>query len=225
MRRSFFSGFILLALTACDLWSVSHQTNPVLPQIPTQTPGLNTATPVILLPPTFPTQLAVSETPFLGSAFTSTSTGMGSLTPSETITPEIMVATLTSEPIQLVAIEILGCNTSIDISHGMGEVTNAYVTMFNRGNTDLTNFCGLLRALDEDRSHPDKQVCLPVLQSNHKVTLKLTVDSAYQQDTLIQVDAISNDVVLLRVDKPSCTDISLLGGEPADLGVAVPIQP
>jgi hypothetical protein len=106
----------------------------------------------------------------------------------------------------------------------MGEVTNAYVTVKNTGTADLPNTCALLRAIDEDREHPDKKVCVPNLPVGNQVNLKLTVDSVYQQDTIIQVDASSDDVLLLRVDKPSCTDISLFGGAPSDLGVVKPIQ-
>ena len=122
------------------------------------------------------------------------------------------------------AVDILGCNTSIDITHGMGEVTNAYVTVKNTGSVDLPNTCALLRAIDEDREHPDKKVCVSNLPALNQVTLKLTVDSAYKQNTAIQVDAASNDVLLLRVDKLSCTDIGLFGGAPPDLGVIKPIQ-
>lgn len=106
----------------------------------------------------------------------------------------------------------------------MGEVTNAYVTVKNTGNVDLPNTCSLLRALDEDREHPDKKICVPNLPVQNQVTLKLTVDSVYQQSTIIQVDTSSNDVLLLRVDRQSCTDIGLFGGEPTDLGVIKPTQ-
>jgi hypothetical protein len=124
-----------------------------------------------------------------------------------------------------VAVDILGCNTSIDITHGMGEVTNAYVTVKNTGTVDLPNTCALLRAIDEeDREHPDKKVCVANLPVRNQVTLKLTVDSVYQQNTVIQVDTSSNDVLLLRVDKPSCTDIGLFGGAPSDVGVIKPIK-
>lgn len=106
----------------------------------------------------------------------------------------------------------------------MGEVTNAYVTMKNTGTIDLPNACALLRAIDEDREHPDKKVCVTNLPTEHQVTLKLTVDSVFKQNTVIQVDASSSDVLLLRLDKPSCTDIGLFGGAPSDLGVVKPIQ-
>jgi hypothetical protein len=107
----------------------------------------------------------------------------------------------------------------------MGEVTNAYVTLKNTGTVDLPNTCALLRAIDEDREHPDKKVCVTNLPAQYQVTLKLTVDSAYQQNTVIQVDTTSDEVLLLRVDQPSCTDIGLFGGAPSDLGVIKPIEP
>jgi hypothetical protein len=107
----------------------------------------------------------------------------------------------------------------------MGEVTNAYVTLKNTGTVDLPNACGFLRAIDEDREHPDKKVCVSNLPAQHQVILKLTVDSTYRQDTVIQVDALSNEVVLLRIDRQSCRDISLFGGAPSDVGVVKPLQP
>jgi hypothetical protein len=51
------------------------------------------------------------------------------------------------------------------------------------------------------------------------------VDSTYKQSTIIQVDVSSNDILLLRVDKQSCTDISLTGGAPTEVGVVKPITP
>jgi len=106
----------------------------------------------------------------------------------------------------------------------MGEVTNAYVTVKNTGTVDLPNTCALLRAIDEGREHPNKKMCVANLPLQNQVTLKLTVDSTYKQNTVIQVDTSSNDVLLLRVDKPSCTDIGLFGGAPSDVGVIKPIQ-
>ena len=105
----------------------------------------------------------------------------------------------------------------------MGEVTNAYVTVKNTGTVDLANACGLLRAKDEDREHPDKKVCIPNLPAQNQVTLKLTVDSAYKEETIIQVDVLSNEIILLRVDKQSCRDIRPFGGAPGDVGVVKPI--
>jgi hypothetical protein len=132
---------------------------------------------------------------------------------------------MTSTPVQAVQVDIIGCNTSIDSTHGMGEVTNVLVTVKNTGTIGLSNLCSLLRASDEDREHPDKKVCVTELPPQNQVTFKLTVDTTYQQDTAIQVDTSSNDFLLLRVDKQSCTDIGLFGGEPADIGIIKPIEP
>jgi hypothetical protein len=173
---------------------------------------------LIIQPPTF----NASVTPVVTSV---PPTAASSETPTATASPTSIQpsATNTFTAIQSIAVEILGCNTSIDIRNGMGEVTNAYVVLKNTGTVDLPNTCGLLRAKDEGREHPDKKVCVPNLPAQNQVTLKLTVDSTYKQDTVIQVDALSNDVVLLRVDRESCRDIKLFGGVPANVGVIEPI--
>ena len=210
---------IIFFLSACDAWGVSPQPFPVWTPIPSRTPGIITATPIILSP-TLVETIGPNVTVISPSSPTNTETP----SPVPTITPITPTETATSTPVQSVAVDILGCNTSIDITHGMGEVTNAYVTVKNTGTVDLPNTCALLRAVDEDREHPDKKVCIANLPMQNQVTFKLTVDSAYKQDTAIQVDASSNDVLLLRVDKISCTDIGLFGGAPTDLGLVKPIQ-
>ncbi len=209
---------LIFFISACDTWSVQPQPFPVWSPVPSRTPGVVTATPIILNLPFTATPGIIIITPFTP---TNTETPLPTLT-LEQITPS---STFTPAPIQSIAVDILGCNTSIDITHGMGEVTNAYITVKNTGNVDLPNTCALLRAIDEDRVHPDKQKCITNLPTQNQVTLKLTVDSAYKQDTVIQVDASSNSAILLRVDKPSCTDIGLFGGAPSDLDVIKPIQP
>jgi hypothetical protein len=120
-------------------------------------------------------------------------------------------------------VEVLGCNTSIDITHGMGEVTNAYVTLKNNTGSEITNMCTTLNALDEGRVHPDKTVCVPLLQHGSQVTLKLTVDSTYQQNTPIQVEVKSGDALLSRIGQASCTDIGLFAPAPGLLLTPVPI--
>lgn len=105
----------------------------------------------------------------------------------------------------------------------MGEVTNAYVTVKNNGTVGLPNTCALLRAIDEDREHPDKKRCVENLPIQNQVNLKLTVDSQYQVDTIIQVDITSKEIILLRLDQQSCRDIRLFGGAPPDDGVVKPI--
>jgi hypothetical protein len=207
-----------LLLSACIDFSVNPQPFPVWTAIPTRTPGIVTATPVIIFGTG--TSLPFTLTP-----------GVITITPSETATititdtPAPTVTIVTFTPVQAVDVTILGCNTGIDITHGMGEVTNAYVTVKNTGNTDLPNTCALLRAIDEGREHPDKKRCVDNLPLGNQVTQKLTVDSTYKESTIIQVDVSSNDILLLRVDKQSCTDISLSGGAPSGVGVIGTITP
>jgi hypothetical protein len=108
----------------------------------------------------------------------------------------------------------------------MGEVTNAFVTLQNTGNVDLPNTCGLLRAVDEGRPHPDKTKCVDNLPAGYQVTLKLTVDSTFKQSTIIQVDASSADILLMRVDQQSCTNLDLPGATiPGEIGIIKPIAP
>ena len=217
MKKIFTFIMLTFLIGACDTWSVQPQPFPVWSPVPSRTPGVVTATPIILtLPFTQPI------TPSIPAPVTLTNTETPS--PTATLTAILPTDTPTTALIQSVTVDILGCNTSIDITHGMGEVTNAYVTVKNSGNVDLPNTCALLRAGDENREHPNKKVCVADLPVQNQVTLKLTVDSVYNKDTIIQVDASSNEVLLLRVDKPACTDIGLFGGAPSDLGVVTPIE-
>lgn len=218
MKKKLALMFFAFALGACDVWGAQPQPFPVWTPIPTRTPGIVTPTPIIL---TLTSSATTVVTVIIPVTVTSTFTETPSPTATVTTTPS---ETPTATPVQSLSADILGCNTSLDITHGMGEVTNAYVIIKNTGAVDLPNTCALLRALDEDREHPDKKVCIPNLPAQYQVTLKLTVDSAYKKDTLIQADVSSNDVLILRVDKPSCTDISLFGGAPSDLGVIKPIE-
>ena len=127
-------------------------------------------------------------------------------------------------PSTLLKIDVLGCNTSIDVTHGMGEVTNAYVTVSNIGSAGLENVCATLRGLDEGRIHPDKTKCVPSLPANYQVTLKLTIDTTYKVSTPIQVDVAIQDGLFQRVGKDSCTDIGLFPPGVDDLGLIKPIE-
>lgn len=216
--------FILLVLflTGCGTWNVAPQPFPVWTPIPSRTPSIFTPTPVVLIPSLTATSTAAISTVTPVLPLTDTPTLVPSLPP----VTDTASLTFTPVPVSALQIEIIGCNTGFDFTHGMGEVTNAYVILKNTGTVDLPNACGLLRAADEDREHPDKKACVPNLPVNYQVTLKLTVDSAYKQDTIIQVDGLSNDVVLLRIDKQSCTSLDVLGiGVPGDVGVVKPITP
>lgn len=214
MRKYIALAIWALLLTSCDVWGIAPQPLPVLSPVPSSTPSIITPTPIILPPLTLTTgatspisPIPLTETP----------------PPTPTFSLDIPSPTATQPIIQAVELEILGCDTGFDIQNGMFEVTNAYVTMKNTGTIDLENTCALLRAIDEGREHPDKKVCAGTLPVQNLVTLKLTVDSTYKKDTVIQVDVTTNEYTLLRLDKQSCRDINLFGGAPADLGIIKPI--
>lgn len=211
MKKSLLLSITLCFLASCSIFDIAPQPLPAGTAIPSRTPVVITATPVILIPTN------ASTAPI----FTITSTMIAS---SETPTEIATAIPLTNTPTQSIDVDILGCNTSIDVVHGMGEVTNAYVTVKNTGTIDLPNTCSLLRAIDEDREHPDKKACVSTLPSQNQVTFKLTVDSAYKQNTIIQVDTSSNDILILRIDRQSCEDIGVFGGAPTDTGVIKPLQ-
>ena len=107
----------------------------------------------------------------------------------------------------------------------MGEVTNAYVTLKNTGSIELTHIKATLYALDEGRVHPDKTVELDSLQVGYQVTVKLTVDSTYKQESPIQVDVSSDQGVFPREGLSSCTNIGIFEPKPGDLKTPIPIVP
>lgn len=210
MQRAIVLTVLAFTLNACDMFTAQPQPFPVWSPVPTRTPGIVSPTPIIIGPTSILTLLPFTPTDSPTPSITSTATPVA---PSATSTPALVAAA---------TVDILGCNTGFDITHGMGEVTNAFVTLKNSGNVDLPNACALLRASDEDRQHPDKIRCVPNLPVHTEVTLKLTVDSAFKVGTAIQVDATSNGVLLLRVDRLSCTDIAVFGGEPSNVGEIKP---
>lgn len=106
----------------------------------------------------------------------------------------------------------------------MGEVTNAFVTLENTGNVDLTNLTTTLVARDEGREHPDKTVETAFLQAGYQVTLKLTVDSTYQEETPIQVEVMGDGGLFQRVGAAACQDIGLFAPNPSSLNTPVPLQ-
>jgi hypothetical protein len=106
----------------------------------------------------------------------------------------------------------------------MGEVTNAYIILVNASGPDLTTVCATLSAADEGRVHPDKTVCIPSLPRSYQVTLKLTIDTTFRVDTLINVEVKSNDKILASVGGQSCRDIGLFKPAPELIGVLQPIQ-
>ena len=107
----------------------------------------------------------------------------------------------------------------------MGEVTNAYVTLTNTGGVELRNLKVTLYALDEGRVHPDKTVELTSLPIGYQVTIKLTVDSTYKQETPIQVEVISDQKTFPREGSDSCIDIGIFAPNPNGLNTPVPGNP
>jgi hypothetical protein len=171
--------------------------------------GAATSTPQVATP------IVPTSTPF--PVFTSTPFGPPTDTPSTTST--------VFQPVSAVTVEVLGCNTSIDITHGMGEVTNAFITLKNTGNVDLTNILATLIALDEGREHPDKTVEITYIPAAYQVTIKLTVDSTYRAETPIQIEVTADGGLFQRVGEASCRDIGLIAPNPGSLITPVPITP
>ena len=185
MKRLVFAcALFALLFSGCSGWTVEPLPDISSTPFPSATPIILSATPIILpLPitatanvtPTTLTNTPVPESP------TSTDTATPVTTEVITTTPIISVLltlppTITSTPSASVDAEILSCNTSIDITHGMGEVTNAYVTISNISEVNLMNVCATLNAPDEGRPHPDKTKCVASLPAGYQVSEKLTVD-------------------------------------------------
>lgn len=203
-------------LTACSGWIIQPLPGPT-PFLPaTPTPSIYTPTPVVISVNT--------STPIVTTlTITATNTNAPISSDTATVTPSITSTASPSGP--SISIKVLGCNTSIDVAHGMGEVTNAFVTLNNTGGVDLTNLKATLFALDEGREHPDKTVELVALPVDNQVTVKLTVDSTYKQESPIQVEVTSDQGIFPREGLAACTDIGLLAPNPNGLNTSVPSIP
>ncbi len=220
MKKSIFSILLLLLAASCNGWVIQPGSfNPPTPFLPpTNTPSVLTATPVVIPPsPTATIQIL----PTASSISFITATSIPTLIPSST--PGSIQTSVPGGP--AVSVEILGCNTSIDVTHGLGEVTNAFVILRNIGGVDLNNVTATLRALDEGEEHPDKTVEVPSLLAGYKVMLKMTVDSTYQAETPIQVEVTADGGLFQRVGADSCKDIGLFAPNPTDLTTPVPNNP
>jgi len=210
----------MFLLTSCNSWffqpSPYSPPTPFLP--PTNTPSIFTPTPVIIG--------ANSATPNVATAtFIPTNTPFAPNTDTPVVIPTDTVLIPDTGGTPSVRMEILGCNTSIDVTHGMGEVTNAFLILKNTGGIELTNVKATLFALDEGRVHPDKTVEVAVLSIGYQVTLKLTVDSTYKQETPIQVEVTGDDGLFQRVGADSCREIGLFAPKPEALNTPVPVNP
>jgi hypothetical protein len=219
MKRALPVLISVLLLTGCNGWffQPSGYNLPTPIRLPTRTPSIVTATPAgaATLTPVVLTPTASVETPIVLATDTSPAL------PTDTVSPE----PTSMIPVTGFGVQILGCNTSLDITHGLGEVTNAYVTLTNTGAIDLTNLQATLFALDEGSPHPDKTVRIPLLPVSQAVTVKLTVDSTFHADTPIQVEVSADGGLFQRVGADSCKDIGVFAPDPASLNTPVPVNP
>lgn len=214
MKR-FISVMTVFLLSSCSGWFFQPSPyNPPTPFLPsTSTPSIVTPTPAVVE--------VQSATPDAATSIpVVTNTAFSVATDAPTDTP---LATATVG-IPSISVEVLGCNTSLDVTHGMGEVTNAFITLKNSGTTPLTNIEATLSALDEGREHPDKTMEVTSIPIGYEVTLKLTVDSTYRAETPIQIEVAADGGLFHRVGAESCRNIGLFAPSPASLLTPMPSQ-
>jgi hypothetical protein len=207
--------------TSCNGWTIQPlPNNPPTPfVIPTRTPAVYSPTPVIIGSTPTPIPLPNTATPISLPTNTNLPPVTATDIPLNTSTP---ISVVNGPALQIL---VLGCNTSIDITHGMGEVTNAYITLKNVGNVELTNLIATLYALDEGREHPDKVQEIASLPIRYEVTLKMTVDSTYKEETPIQVEVTSDQSTFPRAGSPSCKDIGIFAPKPESMSTPIPSSP
>ena len=219
MKRLFITlAVFALLLTACgDMDFVTSAPNPFA-VTPSRPPTILSPTPVFLVYPTtsatLPPPPSLTPSPAITEGTPPTAT--------ETFTPSPTI-TLTNAPEPL-TIQLLGCDTGFDMTHGMGEVTNAYVTLVNASGPDLTTVCAALSAADEGRIHPDKMICVATLPRGYQVTLKLTIDTTFQVNTIVGVAVTSNEGILATAGGLACGDIGAFKPASETIGVVQPIQ-
>ncbi len=100
-----------------------------------------------------------------------------------------------------------GCDTSVDVTHGLGEVTNTYVYLSNQGTTDLKNVILTVNANDEQKPHPDKSVTLDDLPVGFEVTSKLTIDTIFRKETVVEVVVTISGERVYRLSE-NCQEIA-----------------
>ena len=220
MKKILMLLIALPVLASCNGWF--FQPSPYTPPTPflpaTRTPSIVSPTPVVIGVNTATPNLVTSTVPPSNTPFNPV-TDTPAVVRTDTPLPTVFL------PNASVGVQLLGCDTSIDVTHGMGEVTNAYVTLKNVGNIDLTNIKVTLFALDEGREHPDKTVELTLLPVNYEVTVKLTVDSTYRAETPIQIEVTGDASLFQRVGTDSCRAIGILAPRPDGLMTPVPVNP
>jgi len=218
MKTPILAILFAFLLSSCNGWVFQPGSGPTPFLPPTPTPSIYTATPVVIGVNTSTPALAI---------LTNTASPTSSIVPNSTDTAVVISSpSVTSSPSgPSISINVLGCNTSVDVTHGMGEVTNAFVTLKNTGGVELTNIRATLFALDEGREHPDKTIDLTYLPVGNQVTIKLTVDSTYREETPVQVEVISTQGLFPREGLASCTDIGIFAPNPNSLNTPGPTVP
>ncbi len=202
---------IVFALASCT--GVQLLPPPLTPvTVASATPIIRSPTPIFIPPASNTSTSTITTAPTAGI----------SITPTSTYTPSI-VPTVTTGIDLILNAEIVGCNTSLDLVHQMGEVTNAYLVVQNAGSSDLHDVCATLSASDEARPHPDKSHCLPSLPGRSQVTIKLTVDTGSGKDTSIQVEVNSQEGSIASAVKASCRALGLPDVDPDDFGKIRPL--
>lgn len=222
MKKNLFClPIFTLTLYACaGMRPVSSGPNPFA-ITPSRAPLILSATPMLVLPsPVIALTASPTFTPMLPPTATMTATSTETPTVTLTYTPTA-TPTTTVGPI---AVNVLGCETGLDLAHGMGEVTNTYVIISNQSGQNLTNACSTLSAADEGRLHPDKTICAPSLPTGYRVTLKLTVDTTFRTDTIVQITVISDQGLGLSASGLACNAIGAFKPADAIIGVLQPIQ-
>jgi len=208
MRSFPLAGIVLIICAAgCQGWKVQPVSLAALTLVPSGTPVIDS-----------PTARLVTPTQAL-----STTASMTPAEPTSTSSPEAPQQQSATPTAGLrVAAEILACGEGLDLAHGMGQVTDAYVSITNSGSLDAETLCATLRGLHESQVHPDKTQCVANLPAGYQVTLKLTIDSSAVQSTAIQVEITANDALLLRLGKSGCEGPVLI---PRQLGSLKTPQP
>ena len=218
MKTPILAILFAILLSSCNGWVFQPGSGPTPFLPPTPTPSIYTPTPVVI---------GVNTSTPAVATFTNTASPTSPSLPNSTDTAAVTASpSLTSSPSgPSISITVLGCNTSVDVTHGMGEVTNAFVTLKNTGGVELTNLKATLYALDEGREHPDKTVDLTSLPVGYQVTVKLTVDSTYREETPVQVEVSSAQGLFPREGLASCRDIGIFAPNPNSLNTPVPNVP
>ena len=211
MRRTLAAlAMLALAASACiNMDPVTAIPNP-LSITPSRPPSILSPTPILVYPTSSVTPTATASLP-------------ATETPTHTASATFTATPTNTEPPSELGINLLGCGMGFDLTHGMGEVTNAYVTIVNASGLDLTTVCATLSAADEGRPHPDKTVCIPSLPNGTQVTLKLTIDTTYRVNTIVSVAVTSNEGISAATDEVACQDLGSFQPSPETLGVVQPI--